>query len=92
MPPTYRHYFVTVRDPEAALALDRHCRLIRTLDPIPVIHSYCCSEPNIRMMDRAFIYRVAVLGRKTAEKSPGVIRVRAREPDHYRERVLVEHC
>lgn len=90
---TMRQYFIIVRDSAVALGIDPNAELIRKLDSIPVVDSYCCRPAAIRdTLPPAFVYRVSVRYRKEAEKVPGVVRCRAKERSRYRSAIVIENC
>lgn len=88
-----RSYYIIVRDPAVALGIDSNAELIRKLDPIPVIDSYCCREAIERdILPQAFVYRVSVRYRKEAAKVPGVVRCRAKERARYPSAIIIRNC
>jgi len=88
-----RSYFVTVRSHEVAKSIDPGAELVRTLPPGKVYRTYCCRpSEEVGGLPEAYIYKVRVNYRRDAEKAPGVVRCRAKEPKRYRTVVLIECC
>ena len=79
-----RTYYITVRTFEAAIDVDPLAKYVRTLPATTFQYLYCCQPPSSHPVREAYIYQVSVRRRADAEKAPGVIRCRAKEPEKYK--------
>lgn len=90
---TLRTYYVTVRNPTVALNIDPEAVHIRTLPATKLFRTYCCRPADVAgEVPVAYVYKVRVKYRKEAEKAKGVIRCRAKEPEHYKTVLCRQVC
>lgn len=90
--PIMRTYFITVHQHAAAMAVDPNAVLVRTLPATTLCISYCCREASTHQVLEAFIYQVQVERRRLAEHAKGVIKCRAKEPEHYKTSLHSREC